>query len=200
MIFFYFFFIILSYNKMIVDDEMKYEPQDRFLMIQQLAGSDPIARKPFMKMTDAELLAQMVKGLKIKRNVRKPRVSKASRAPKTRSIGTQTTKAMGSSINKAKMDALKAENKRAKEMVRACLKEKKVAEKALMKVSRKGVKSDARVAASRASAVKNPWLQHVAQFRASNPGMSYKDVLQRAKASYINRKVRSARASIPVPF
>ena len=30
----------------------------------------------------------------------------------------------------------------------------------------------------------NPWLEHVKQIRAQNPGMKYKDVLVLAKQSY----------------
>lgn len=125
--------------------------------------------------------------LNLGRGPRTKRISDPSpyrKKVKPRSRATQTSKAMASSINKDKMDALKAQNKRAREMVRACLKEKKVMEKALIKASKKGVKSEARVQASRASAVMNPWLQHVAQFRAANPAMSYKDVLKMAKDSY----------------
>lgn len=110
---------------------------------------------------------------------------------RARSRSTQTSKAMASSINKEKMDSLKAENKRAKEMVRACLKEKKELEKSLLKASKKGVKSQAKVESSKRSALSNPWLQHVAQFRAANPAMSYKDVLKMAKDSY--HRVRPAK-------
>lgn len=31
---------------------------------------------------------------------------------------------------------------------------------------------------------KNPWLEHVAKFRTSHPGLSYKEILQKAKATY----------------
>jgi hypothetical protein len=34
------------------------------------------------------------------------------------------------------------------------------------------------------AAKSNPWLIHVAQFRAQHPGMAYKDVLRQAKATY----------------
>ena len=31
----------------------------------------------------------------------------------------------------------------------------------------------------------NPWIKHVEEFRAKHPNMSYKEVLQRAKSTYI---------------
>ena len=33
----------------------------------------------------------------------------------------------------------------------------------------------------------NPWLLHVQKFRAENPGMSYKMVLQEAKKTYVKK-------------
>jgi hypothetical protein len=46
------------------------------------------------------------------------------------------------------------------------------------------VKSAAKSAAAKKRAATNPWLKHVAQVRASNPGVQYKDILKLAKQSY----------------
>ena len=45
-------------------------------------------------------------------------------------------------------------------------------------------KSASRSASSKASAKTNPWLKHVAEVRADNPGVPYKEILKMAKKSY----------------
>ena len=82
------------------------------------------------------------------------------------------------------------------------------------RAARVAYKSGVSRPAPKPSATKKPrtsaWIQHVKSFRASNPGMSYKDAMQYAKATYkskgtvapVQQRVQQRRQqvqSLPVP-